>query len=89
MRPGEDTRPTTAIPLPDTALLPLLSCFAHVLQLSLRTTLADLSLISHPSCRWFVLTTSSNFARMANQLRKTDGLRVDAPLMDLEKKEWR
>lgn len=28
-----------------------------------RTTFADLSLLTHPSCQWFVLTTASNFGR--------------------------
>jgi hypothetical protein len=45
--------------------------------------MANLLLGVHPSCRAFVQTTQSNWCRLINELRKTDG-RAGVPFIDLE-----
>jgi hypothetical protein len=50
--------------------------------------LANLVLATHPSCKWFIGTTSSNQNRLINEIRKTDGVRRDAVFIDLEPGEW-
>ena len=46
-------------------------------------TVTDLILCSHPNIGGFVVTTGSNFGRLINELRKTDGKRRDYPFADL------
>ena len=45
---------------------------------------ANLILGTHPCIMGFVQTTSSNWNRLINELRKTDGRRANAPSIDLE-----
>jgi hypothetical protein len=49
-----------------------------------RVSLANLALGVHPSCRWFVQTTRSNWNRLINEIRLTDGVRANATWVDLE-----
>ena len=51
-------------------------------------SLANLVLGVHPNCKAFVQTTGSNWNRLINEIRKTDGLRQDAVFVDLEPGEW-
>jgi hypothetical protein len=43
----------------------------------------------HPHCKAFVQTTGSNWGRLINEIRKTDGKRQEAAFIDLEPGEWR
>lgn len=52
-------------------------------------TVADVILCSHPNIAGFVMTTGSNFDRLINELRKTDGKRRDFPFADLTPGEFR
>ena len=52
-------------------------------------TIAEIMFCSHPNIGGFVLTTKSNFDRLINELRKTDGKRKESPLVDLEPGEFR
>lgn len=45
---------------------------------------ANLILGTHPCIKGFVQTTSSNWNRLINEIRKTDGHRHNAPSIDLE-----
>lgn len=51
-------------------------------------SLANLMLGAHPNCKAFVQTTGSNWNRLINEMRKTDGRRQDAVFIDLEPGEW-
>jgi hypothetical protein len=50
---------------------------------------ANLILAVHPSCRWFVQTTGSNWNRLINEIRLTDGQRKEAAFIDLQPGNWR
>jgi hypothetical protein len=57
--------------------------------LACRVSVSNLMLGAHPSCRWFVQTTGSNWNRLINEIRSTDGVRKDAPWIDIQPGEWR
>jgi len=64
-------------------LPPLLSCLWNSISV------ANLILGVHPHCKAFVQTTGSNWNRLINEIRKTDGRRRNAASIDLEPGEWR
>lgn len=51
--------------------------------------MSNLLLGVHPSCRWFVQTGASNWNRLIDEIRRTDGQRAEAASVDLEPGEWR
>jgi hypothetical protein len=51
-------------------------------------SLSDLIIGSHPNIAGFVQTTGSNFDRIVNELRKSDGKRTLYPHIDLMPGEW-
>jgi hypothetical protein len=56
----------------------------HNLRLEIMVnTLSDLIIGSHPNIGGFVQTTKSNFDRIINELRKSDGKRAMYPHIDL------
>lgn len=52
-------------------------------------SLANLILGTHPNCRAFVGTGQSNWNRLIDEIRRTDGLRHDAAYVDFQPGEWR
>lgn len=50
--------------------------------------ITDLIICSHPNIGGFVMTTGSNFDRLVNELRKTDGKRGRYPFIDLTPGEF-
>lgn len=46
-------------------------------------SIANLIIATHPNIGGFVLTTGSNWNRLINELRLTDGKRATAPCIDL------
>jgi hypothetical protein len=54
-----------------------------------RLSVANLMLGAHPSCEVFVQTSASNWNRLIDELRRTDGRRVNAVWIDLEVGQWR
>jgi hypothetical protein len=52
------------------------------------STISDLLLGSHPNVGGFVQTTNSNFDRIVNELRRSDGKRTQYPHIDLNPGEF-
>lgn len=52
-------------------------------------SIANLILGVHPNCAAFVEMGGSNWARLIDEIRRTDGVRCEAPYHDFAPGEWR
>ena len=85
---GVSGKPTMILTNANATLSSLPPNYIHLCASLYSISLANLMLGSHPNCKAFVQTTGSNWNRLINEMRRTDGLRHDAVFVDLESGEW-